>query len=94
MGETIGQVCPICRGSLPPPAATGRPRIYCRPLCRRIAERRLKAARNWASLGPEMQAMVATDVDVVDLAAADLPPGFKAVSLGVDELNAMMNRMR
>ena len=29
--------CPVCGNPLPPPAATGRPRVWCSRTCRRMA---------------------------------------------------------
>jgi hypothetical protein len=56
-----------------------------------MAERRANAARNWASLASEVRAMVATDVEVVDLAAAAIP-GLEVAELDVDQLNRMLSR--
>jgi hypothetical protein len=32
--------CPACGGPLPPPAPTGRPRLWCSRRCRRVADGR------------------------------------------------------
>jgi hypothetical protein len=32
--------CPACGGPLPPPAPTGRPRLWCSRECRRVARGR------------------------------------------------------
>jgi len=40
--EKPSMKCPRCGAELPEPAATGRPRVYCSPLCRRDAEYRLR----------------------------------------------------
>lgn len=34
--------CPRCGAALPPAAPTGRPRVYCGPVCRRDAEYALR----------------------------------------------------
>lgn len=77
MGETL---CPIDRTPIPPRPGPGRPRVYCSPRCRRMAERRAAAARTWAMADPTLKAMVATDLQVVDL--------------DVDEVNRALDRGR
>ena len=77
MGETL---CPICREPVPARPGPGRPRTYCGPAHRRLAERRVYAARNWALADPTLKAMV--------------DPTLEGVELDVDEVNRELNRGR
>jgi hypothetical protein len=78
MGET--RCCPICREPVPSRPGPGRPRTYCGPAHRRLAERRAQRARNWALADPALKALVDPALEVVDL--------------DVDEVNRWMRRMR
>ena len=70
---------------MPVSSGPGRPRTYCSPAHRRQAERRARAARNWAWADPALKVMVATDLEVVEL---------EAVDLDIDAANRAMSRMR
>jgi hypothetical protein len=61
MGETR---CQACGAPIEASSGPGRPRAYCDPSHRRLAERRRAAARRWAARDP---ALGAVDLDVPEL---------------------------
>jgi len=67
--------CAECGRSLPPPARPGPPRVYCNPLCQRVAEHRITRTRRLCERLEEQ--LVAIRVEISIYGARDAPRGLE-----------------
>jgi hypothetical protein len=57
---TRSRRCDECGGPLPAPAATGRPRRYCSPRCRKHREHAVARDRAWANAPATIAELIAS----------------------------------